>query len=585
MARAELEHALLVGVLAGLGGCVDPVEGKPLGGTVAEAGPGDSGGADGDGGGAGSPTADGEVESVGGESTVDLAAIADFYDWHTVHEIELELAAADWDALRLQTRSMFDLLAGDCMATAPTSPFTYFPAALTVDGTPVGSVGLRKKGFIGSLSTTRPGLKVDIDQYVDDQRFLGLEKLVLNNTPQDSTMLRTCFAYAYFRDAGVPGPRCSFAHVTVNGVDMGIYASVEAVDDHFAARTFGDRATPIFEGTLSDLRDGWMATFDPDTPAADPALLAPLAAAVADGSHAALAAAFDTEAIARFWVAEALLAHWDGYGWNNNNFFLTIDPSDGKARMLPWGPDATLSSWHPGGGLDWIPLTGELDRALARTEEGAAAYRSEARRQLDEVWDEDALVERLYEMEAVIAPWHSAPEAVDDMAALLRSRDDDMEGGLAGAWPRVPSTPREPLCMRELGTIDLAFSTAFGSATGTAAGGSCTGRFSWEGTEYSLEPGGAYAGRDGGTELLYCWHPFGSAQLLPYMTMPAGELRPGELAMDHTVHRSSLYYSEGGSGWNDISWVEGTLSLDAAGTTTGAPVSGRFSGILWEPAW
>jgi hypothetical protein len=560
-------------------GCAPSVPGKALDADVTpdQSDPEDDAAA--------TPVPDEEVEGVGGRPSVDDAVLEDFFAYDQVREISIEIDTSDWDELRFQTRSMFDLLGGDCMATAAVSPFTYFPATIEVDGERVENVGLRKKGFIGSLSTTRPGLKVDMDQYVDDQRFLGLEKLVLNNTPQDPTMLRTCFAYAYFRDVGVPAPRCGFAHITVNGEDMGIYANVEAPDDHWLDRQFGDPDTPLFEGTLSDLQDGWLNTYDLDSDGADLSQLEPLKDAVASGDYDQLDAVINLEAFARFWVAEGLLAHWDGYGWNQNNHFIALDPADGRARFLPWGPDATLSSWSPGGGVDWMPLTAELPRALARTERGEALFKAEAERQLAEVWDEDALLDRLYTMEDAIAPWHRAVGQVGEMAEILRWRDGDLADGIAGRWPRIPSTPRDAFCMEEIGTLDFAFSTQWGSTTGAAAGGSCTGAFTWYGDRIELEPGGAYAGRDGETDLLYCWHGYGTAELLSYITMPAGELQPGTIPIEHTVHRLGFYYSEGGGNWQSVSWVEGELVMDAADTTTGGAVEGSFSGTLWEPAW
>lgn len=133
-----------------------------------------------------------------------------------------------------------------------------------------------------------------------------------------------------------------------------MYANVEAVDDHFVTRTVGDDDVPLFEGTLSDLREGWSATYDLDSDSADLALLAPLVAAVESEDVDQIAAVIDLDAYVRFWVAEVMLGHWDGYAWNTNNYYVYLDPDDGKARSLPWGPDAALSSWNPGGG--WTGL-------------------------------------------------------------------------------------------------------------------------------------------------------------------------------------------------------------------------------------
>ncbi len=554
--------------------------------TVGDRNKAEAGGADGADGGEAGPVADDEVEDILGESVDYGPALDAFFAVDRLTEISLELDPADWAMLSLETRSYFDVLAGDCMAQAAVSPYTWFDATVHIDGEQVDDVQVRKKGFIGSLSTTRPGLKVDFDNAVSDRRYLGLERLILNNTPQDETLLRTCLAYAYFRKAGVPAPRCGFAHLTVNGEDYGVYANVEAVDDHFVTRTVGDDDVPLFEGTLSDLREGWSATYDLDSDSADLALLAPLVAAVESEDVDQIAAVIDLDAYVRFWVAEVMLGHWDGYAWNTNNYYVYLDPDDGKARFLPWGPDAALSSWNPGGGLDWIAVTAALPRALTRSDQGEALYRAEAERQLAEAWDEDELEDLIDTMADTISPVHVARGAVGDLKSILRTRDDDMVEGLAGRWPSGSLALRDPFCMRELGTINLEIDGTWGSFSGGVPGGTCSGRFSWEGTEYTVEPGAGLADDgDGGLALVGCINPFGADQLLTYISMPRGELVVGDIPMDHSVHRAALYYSSGGSSWDDISWIEGTLHVDEVDMTRGGAVRASFEGTLWSPPW
>ncbi len=92
-------------------------------------------------------------------------------------EVEIVMADADWDELRAQTRTFFDIFGGDCLADPFESPFTYFRADITVDGDEYPQVGLRKKGFLGSLSEEKPSLKVKLDEYVPGQEIRGKDKL------------------------------------------------------------------------------------------------------------------------------------------------------------------------------------------------------------------------------------------------------------------------------------------------------------------------------------------------------------------------------------------------------------------------
>ena len=183
------------------------------------------------------------------------------YDRSRLLEVEVELAPSDWEALRLQDRS--DLgLGEDCLPPdAPfPSPFTWFTGTVTVDGEAFEDVGVRKKGFFGSLSTERPSLKIRFDKFVEDQTFEDVKRLTLNNSQQDPSLVRQCLAYDMFSSVGVPTPRCNFAHVVVNGTDMGVFVNVESIKKPFIRRHFDDPEGNLYEGTLSDFRDDWTGT-------------------------------------------------------------------------------------------------------------------------------------------------------------------------------------------------------------------------------------------------------------------------------------------------------------------------------------
>jgi len=505
-----------------------------------------------------------------------------------VLEVRITMADAAWADLRRQTRSIFEALAGDCMASPSQSPYTWFRADVEIDGVAVPAVAVKKKGFIGSLSITKPGLKLDFDNYADGRTVHGVERMTLNNTPQDPTMLRTCLAYETFRSIGAPAPRCGFAHVVVNGEDLGIYASVETVNDHFADRALGQDDVPLFEGTLSDFRDGWTGTFDPDSDEADPALLQPVVEAVEAGDLASLDAAIDVEAFLRFTAGEAMTGHWDGYGWNTNNYYVAFDPSDGRAHFLPWGPDAAWSRASPAGGTDWVAANSAVPRALMTTAGGMPAYRAEVERILTDVWSEDAMLDRIDELADLIAPWHDIPgRHRSTLEAVIANQDDVMWAGLSGADPSFSWGLRPEICLPEQGTIAVDFETRAGSLNGSATPGTCSGSWSWYGDTYELTGGTAYAGEDAGYGIHACVLPVGDFNLLSYITQPIEEMTPGTWPSEHTVTRATLYYQSEDTAWEwtPLSWVEGELQLVEADATTGAPIRGSYAGVLWQAAW
>ncbi len=256
-------------------------------------------------------------------------------------DVQVTLAPADWDALRQQSRDLLNAL--PCPEQEGTSPFTFFQGDVTVDGTLIANVGVRKKGFQGSLSTSRPSLKIDFTEFVSGQQFEGMDRLTLNNNRQDTSRIQSCMAYKVLREAGIPAPRCNFARVTVNGQDLGIYSNVESIKNPFLIRNFGTAAGNLYEGTLSDLRANFFGTFQVKNGGDRQDLLA--LAHLLEGSDAEILAELanhvDVDAFLTFWAMEGLIGHWDGYNQGTNNFWVFNDPTTGL-RWIPWGADATF---------------------------------------------------------------------------------------------------------------------------------------------------------------------------------------------------------------------------------------------------
>ena len=115
-----------------------------------------------------------------------------YYDPNVLLEVAITLPESDFDALRQQTRDIMDIIGGaDCLDEPFAKPYTWFSADITVDGETVTNVGVRKKGFIGSLSEEKPGLKIKFDQYVPDQNLAGMERMTFNNNVQENNGVYT----------------------------------------------------------------------------------------------------------------------------------------------------------------------------------------------------------------------------------------------------------------------------------------------------------------------------------------------------------------------------------------------------------
>jgi hypothetical protein len=521
------------------------------------------------------------------------------FDPAHVVQIEIDMADADWDVMRNQTRTIFDILGGDCLGQPFPSPFTNFPANVTIDGTTVSNVGIRKKGFLGSLDPDKPGMKIKFDEYIAGQEYLGLERLTLNNARQDPSHIHTCLAYQSFTAAGIPAPRCNFAHVTVNGADLGIYANVESVDKTFLRRHFASDEGNLFEGTLSDFRADWDMTFDLKTneTANDRSAIAEMVGALGapDSSLVdSLTPIMDLDGYYTFWAAEVLIGHWDGYASNTNNFFIYDDPTDGKIHFMPWGADAVFEPGVTYGqtGLTTVAAQGVLARRLYMFPETQAEYLARLDELLAGAWDEAALLAEVDRMHALIQPYvGTEPEwenAVDEVRIFINQRRSEIIAELAGG-PRPWTDPlRDPPCLATVGDASGTFTTTWGTA-GTpnpflAGSGSMT--ITIDGVTVTPTPVGATSGFEDmpadpanprATVTLLA--PLGDGTYAVVVFVLAQQLfMPGMPSLDFNSLGIIYQYNP----TTMMATLRGVLlgdglTLTAASTTTGATVSGSFA--------
>src|SRR5439155_17327191 len=86
-----------------------------------------------------------------------LAHADAFFDDSVVHEIRLVINSRDWQSLKDHYLDN-----------------TYYPCDMSWGDHTVRNIGIRSRGT-GSRSGVKPGLRVDFDRYVTDQKFLGLK--------------------------------------------------------------------------------------------------------------------------------------------------------------------------------------------------------------------------------------------------------------------------------------------------------------------------------------------------------------------------------------------------------------------------
>ncbi len=527
------------------------------------------------------------------------------YDESKVLEVSIELPAADWDKLRYQMNAVDELVGANCQDGPITSVYEYVSANVTVNGQTFSNVGVRKKGFFGSASLSKPSIKIDFDQYVPNQAFSGVEKLTLNNAVQDVSTVKQCLAYQVFREAGVAAPRCNLAHVTVNGKDLGIYVNVEGIGDPMLRRFFQDDTGNLYEGQLSDFRPGWMATYEKKSNITDPdrsdldAVTNALTATDAE-LEAKLGAVLDLEHFYHYWAVESLIGSWDGYTNDNNNHLVYHDPTSGKMFFIPWGQDMTFDASDPFSPSDRpqsVSANGAVPHRLYEVPATRAKYIAAMKDVLANAWKEDKLTARADQMIAQMKPLVSAEQAAFIDTGYMSVRDFIMgrravvekELAMPKDWPYpLSGSP----CQTTEGSVSGTFSTTWGSTNQMNPFATGQGTMDFVAPLGAMPTAAAMVGSAAGltTE--------GKMGVGPWVQLvaafPDGKLRTLVLFVDTEVYKTGVdipFDWQQGFGYfldivnpqtNDLAplggLIHGKIRFDAAGTKDGEPVSGTFTG-------
>ena len=403
-------------------------------------------------------------------------ALDDIFPTDRVLDVQITVAAEDWDKIRYQTRDFFSALHESRKVAPPEAPYTYVNASVTIDGLMFPDVGLRKKGFLGSLSTTRPSLKIKLNHTDKDAGIEGLTNLTLNNNQQDISLMSQFMGYALFNAAGSPAPRCAYAKVTVNGKNLGVYSHVETVRKSFLRRAFGTDDGTLYEGPYVDFYEGWLGSFERKTGQDAPGRqkiqqLIEVLEGDSKNIEGAIGELVDLDAFYTFWVVEGLLGFWDGYSGNNNNFFIYLNPETDKFHFLPWGADSLfvkrskLEHHNNARAPISVKTRGLLTHKLYQQKSVRARYAKTLTHIIENRWNEAELLAEIDRIDAMVRPHlidaqrffkngeerktYTRAMALEETRRFIRQRRADIMEEIADGMPEWRAVPSEPYVTRE----------------------------------------------------------------------------------------------------------------------------------------
>ena len=349
------------------------------------------------------------------ETNRELTADA-IFPFDRVLKVKITVDPKDWDTIRYQGQDFLTALADRRQYHPIESPYIYVEATVSIDGVEFHRVGIRKKGFLGSLNSNRPSLKVRLNHIDKSSQIDGLTNLTFNNNQQDPSLISQFMGYRLFNAAGLPAPRCAYAHLSVNGQSLGIYSHVERIHRSFLKRNFGNDNGVLYEGTVVDFFEDWAGSFEKKIgkDKVGRQKIKQLIQVLKQDYYNmedAINKLVDLNSFYRFWAMEGLLGFWDGYSGNSNNFFIYFNLETDKFHFIPWGADSLFERFSPIKDDRKDPVSvktkGLVAHKLYQLESGRQRYGQALKIILEKYWNEKELLLETKKVEELLKPYLS----------------------------------------------------------------------------------------------------------------------------------------------------------------------------------
>jgi len=405
------------------------------------------------------------VFAVDKQTETKQKAEMDLFSSDSILIVEITVAKADWDKIRNQKRNFLTALSAKRRdAEAVESPYTYVNASVKINGEEFPQVGIRKKGFLGSLNSERPSLKVKLNHVVKGTKLNGLSMLTFNNNQQDISLMSQTMGYALYNAAGTPAPRSGYAKVIVNGKNLGVYSHVESMKKSFLRRSFGDDRGTLYEGTVVDFFDGWDMGFERKT-GKDMLgrekirqLTKVLNTEDLPDVEKAIGEFVDLDSFYTFWAVESLIGFWDGYAANANNFFVYLNPRTEKFHFMPWGLDCGFEKHSK---IDYnrrAPLSvktkGRVAYRLYQEESCRKRFRRTLLGLLEQYWDEKKMLAKIEARAKWLKPHLSRSQErkfqTRGITKFIAERRQDLMAEIGDGMPVWAAKPPAPFVIGNL---------------------------------------------------------------------------------------------------------------------------------------
>lgn len=267
----------------------------------------------------------------------------DYYAAFQLNDIELQISDAE-------LQKMHDAL----------PERIYVPATFRYKDLTLENVGVRFKG--NSSSNPRQAHKrsflIKFSEFEKKQRFLGLERIALDNGVQFGSLFSEPLVTEVLRDLKIPASRCNHARLFLSGTFHGVYSNVERIDTTFVANRFPDGKGPLYKCDLGgpganltmvpgEIRSQKQhRAFEPKSKAAQKNAgdVFAFIALIQETPEPEFAATMNESfAMDNFLKTMAVMLYAGAFdqltGWNPHNYYLYRDTTDSRWHYLPWDLD------------------------------------------------------------------------------------------------------------------------------------------------------------------------------------------------------------------------------------------------------
>lgn len=307
--------------------------------------------------------------------------------------------------------------------------YNWYTSDVYINDINLKQVGIRNKGFLGSLAWPSPAFKMRTDKSIKDQSIANQKYLTFNNASSDWTRFRTLLTLELFAAADYPAPLCNLAKVELNRNPLGIYVNIEPVKESFLMRSFGNNTGSLYEGLTSlDLK--YLSCFEVKTDNTDAERIKLIALFKALDSPDEkliqnLSQYLNIDLFIRFWALEMVSGHIDGYSANQNNYYIYFNPADhNRAIFIPWGVDMTFMS-HDDNPIfnSYHYLMSKIPKRLSEIPYMKQRMEEEVTWVLDKVWNTEEILQSIDRYEDLILndfEYYAQPIDVVEYKAIVQ---------------------------------------------------------------------------------------------------------------------------------------------------------------------